>query len=163
MKCSDVTWENQWSKKGVLTLTYGAKAVHSNCTRSLKSCKSMFIFNQCTLKFMQAKEIRRVAFCCFLEQEAKIYMIHHPQYPFLLSPAYAGGKCFRSVCVCLSVCLYTWVITFEYIDKETSFGYGGTSLPYLVWVSRSLDQGQGHTLENVIWLPGHQFNLVLLV
>ena len=72
---------------------------------------------------------------------------------FVISHVNSGGNVFiMSVCACKSVCLCVSVqaITFQAVNIETSFLYGGTSWPYLgqVWVSRSLSQCQGHVLEN---------------
>ena len=55
-----------------------------------------------------------------------------------------------SVSVCVSVYLSVQAITFEPLDIETSFLVCRYILTYLgqVWVSRSLDQGQGHIRKN---------------
>ena len=44
-----------------------------------------------------------------------------------LQAAYVGKKCFDTVPVCLFVYVSVRIITFECLDIETSFWYGGTS------------------------------------
>ena len=54
------------------------------------------------------------------------------------------------VCVCMSVCLSVWAITFEAVDIETSFLVWW----YILTISRSslsikvIGSGQGHPMDN---------------
>ena len=67
--------------------------------------------------------------------------------------------CFRSVCVCVCVCVclgYNFWTSWHRLHFCC-----GTSWQYLgqIWVSRSLVI----PWKMLIWLPGHQFNLVWLI
>ena len=63
------------------------------------------------------------------------------------------------VCVCLCVPVFLFGLQLlDDLTKKLLFWYGGTLWPYLdqVWLLMSLNQGQGHILENATLLPGHQ-------
>ena len=87
----------------------------------------------------------------------QVLVIHwqcHPLLGHYYHPCMQVGNVFGHVyvCVCVSVCLSVCVSVCSGYNFWTAwhrnfiFWYAGTSWPYLgqVWVSRSLDQGQGH-------------------
>ena len=84
-----------------------------------------------------------------------------------LPPAYAVEVMFSScLCVCLSVCLPVWAITFEWVYIEISFLVWCYILSYIYvmfeyqfhWVKVKVI-----SWKMLILLCGHQFNLVWLV